>query len=398
MELYHPSAEVKLLKLFMRGSLGLQAKEYHLDLFEVKTGKKLRCIAPGDGVSCVSFSADGTQIIYLDEDRRLVIVDSATGSVLRRVADAYPKEQQPPLALGKSSDGRTVAVPACGTMRRDDFTGVRHVRIFAVASGAEVGRIRFPETESDRTGFTSVALSPDGRLIATVLPNNPGVDVWEVASGLLYHHFEGHRAPVRSVAFSPDGCTLATGGDDHVALVWDVRFPLRTIRPKADVANLWVDLASADVPKAWAALELMAAASDTTRFLRTRLTPVRSVPPEQMTRLIDGLSAPAFADRERAARAIAALCDAAEPGLERALTGPLPPEGRRRVQTLLDALRTPTLTGERLRQWRAIAILERIGTPEADAVLKDLASGVGEARLTQDAADARARIAQRGKD
>jgi hypothetical protein len=58
---------------------------------------------------------------------------------------------------------------------------------------------------------------------------------------------------------------------------------------------------------------------------------------------------------------------------------------------LLDDLRSPTLSGELLRQWRAVAVLERIGSPEADALLKELAGGLSEARLTREAVDALAR-------
>lgn len=33
---------------------------------------------------------------------------------------------------------------------------------------------------------------------------------------------EGHKSPVLSVAFSPDGQTLATGGFDRAVKLWDV--------------------------------------------------------------------------------------------------------------------------------------------------------------------------------
>ena len=109
------------------------------------------------------------------------------------------------------------------------------------------------------------------------------------------------------------------------------------------------------------------------------------------------LSATQVAERERATSELEAMMDAAKPGLEQAMKGPLAAEGRKRVQAMLDELRRPTLTGERLRQWRAVAVLEKIGTPDAAALLKELAGGWGEARLTHDAADARARLTERRK-
>ena len=53
---------------------------------------------------------------------------------------------------------------------------------------------------------------------------------------------------------------------------------------------------------------------------------------------------------------------------------------------------------ERLREWRALEVLEQIGTPEARAVLKALAEGAPAARLTQGAKVALERLAKRLPD
>jgi WD40 repeat protein len=54
-----------------------------------------------------------------------------------------------------------------------------------------------------------VALSADGKLLARGAIDGV-VDVWDVATGKKLHKLKGHTASVCRVAFSPDGKTLAS--------------------------------------------------------------------------------------------------------------------------------------------------------------------------------------------
>ena len=67
----------------------------------------------------------------------------------------------------------------------------------------------------------SVAFSPDGQTLASGSYDET-VRLSDVATGRTLGAFEGHTDEVQSVAFSPDGKTLVSGSDDHTVRLWEV--------------------------------------------------------------------------------------------------------------------------------------------------------------------------------
>ena len=64
--------------------------------------------------------------------------------------------------------------------------------------------------------------------------------VWDTTTGQPLHTLTGHTDWVRSVAYAPDGQTLATASDDTTAIIWDTTTgqPLHTLTGHTDWVNV----------------------------------------------------------------------------------------------------------------------------------------------------------------
>ncbi|WP_293350008.1 MULTISPECIES: serine/threonine-protein kinase [unclassified Microcoleus] len=68
---------------------------------------------------------------------------------------------------------------------------------------------------------TSVAFSPDGATLASGSEDKT-IEMWNLHGGKRWYTLTGHSDWVTSVAFSPDGATLASGGRDKTIQIWDL--------------------------------------------------------------------------------------------------------------------------------------------------------------------------------
>jgi hypothetical protein len=243
-----------------------------------------------------------------------------------------------------------------------------------------------------------VALSPDGQLLATGHEDGALV-LWDIASGRKRSVLTGHRGAVLAVAFAADGKTLATGSTDGTALLWDVALSLRAqpaaaSTTAAQLARLWDWLRQEDARGVQRALrELTATPRETVAFLKERLRPVAPADPRHIAALVADLDRNEFARRDRAMAELEKLEHLAAPALRQALVGKTSLEFRRRVEQLLEKLKR--WTPERLAELRALEVLERIGTPEARALLATVAGGAPASPRTEEARASLERLRRR---
>jgi hypothetical protein len=130
-------------------------------------------------------------------------------------------------------------------------------------------------------------------------------------------------------------------------------------------------------------------------FLRERLRPVPVPDRESIVRLEKDLDSDQFPVRQKAVQELERLEEAARPALRETLAGKPSPEVRRRAEELLDRLDGPVPPPGQLRLLRVVEVLEQIDAGEAREVLRELARGDPEARLTQEAKASLERLARR---
>jgi len=172
------------------------------------------------GPDFVKLDGEGTAI-SANADGSLAVVSSVNSVHLLRgqknvgnVATPYGSR-----GVSLSPSGTEVAVAGADN----------HVYVYSV-SGNSLTQTH--KIEGHRGPLTTVAYSPDGKHLASA-DTNREIIVWDAASKQLkVNGWVFHTARVNSIAWSPDNVHLASGGLDQNLFIWNVSAPTTRIQIK----------------------------------------------------------------------------------------------------------------------------------------------------------------------
>lgn len=223
-------------------------------LWDVASGKLLLTLKVSDWSTTLDFSADSRQLAVGSQNRNVVIFDAQTGNILRTL-----ETKNPTSVVAFSPNGRYLAVgyralevwdlqtnKIVKTLRQSGVTAIAFSpdsRLIASGSGDKSARIWNLETgeqlkklETDtplfwqlssgnqtvrlRLPVTSVAFSPDGKTLA--MGTGRAVHLWDASTGNQLQTLEGHTKFVTGVTFLPDGNSLASSSLDGTVRVWSL--------------------------------------------------------------------------------------------------------------------------------------------------------------------------------
>ncbi len=156
-------------------------------------------------VNHVTFSPDGQKLLSGSHDGSLRLWDVNTGKELITYMDGI-KDGSRSLSSLFTADGKTIIVAGSGNLIVKEVA--TNKRLFDLGNAGE-----------------KIALSPDGKTLAIGgedAKNNAVISFYDTTSWKEIDSIKAHEGMITALAFAPDGRSLTSGSDDRTVRFWNL--------------------------------------------------------------------------------------------------------------------------------------------------------------------------------
>lgn len=187
-----------------------------ITIMRLDSGRSISIELPREDVHHVAISPDGTLLASIQRgyviDENGYVTQYYNDIKLWRVDDGT-------LVRTIAGVGDRVAFSPDGSLIASWFSGSGTIAFWRVEDG-ELIRTLHIQVQGSGTYNERWVFSPDWSMIASIVGST--IKLWRVSDGSLVHTLVGHANAVRSLAFSPGGGLLASGGEDRTIRIWRV--------------------------------------------------------------------------------------------------------------------------------------------------------------------------------
>ena len=202
-------------------TLALLRDQKNIDIWDFASRKRLRSIEGADAVDmpaaqfpgAIQFSPDAKLLATAHREGKIKLWDAVSRRQLKTITAYKPFYVVTSMAF--SPDGKTLAASAAGNSE-NYYLSPCEATLWDLESDKKQASFT-----GNKYGISDVAISPDGRLIATG-GHDSTVRLWDIATQKPIATLKEHWFAIMCIAFSPDGRFLASGSGDRTVCVYEL--------------------------------------------------------------------------------------------------------------------------------------------------------------------------------